>query len=89
MENQILSPLYQADLRAYEGVKNAMEKGVQEMKATNASIEARYPSLASRNEQVRIIRERMAAPRAVPATSATPTAVTPSVEDPLGIRRGR
>ena len=92
MENQILSPLYQADLRSYEGIKNAMEKGIQEMKTTNASIEATYPFIKAVNEQVRRTREQTAVPPSTPPTSATPTSVTPSPDgrlDPLGIRGRR
>jgi len=95
MENQILSPLYQADLRSYEGVKNAMEKGIEEMKITNASIEATYPFVKSVNEQVRKYREQTSAPKPpaiTPPSEATPTATTPRPEtqtDPLGIRRRR
>lgn len=95
MENQILSPLYQADLRSYEGVRNAMEKGIEEMKTTNASIEATYPFIKAVNEQVRRIREQTPAPKPsaiTPPSEATPTATTPRPEtqtDPLGIRRRR
>ena len=43
-EDKILSPLYRADLRAYEAVRNAMVKGVEEMRKEQAALQKRYPA---------------------------------------------
>jgi hypothetical protein len=44
-EDQILRPLYRADLRAYEGIRNAMVQGVSEMAREKAALEDQFPSL--------------------------------------------
>lgn len=47
-EDQILRPLYRADLRTYEGIRNAMSEGLTEMKSQKRALENQFPSLARR-----------------------------------------
>lgn len=47
-EDQILRPLYRADLRTYEGIRNAMSEGLNEMKNQKRALENQFPSLARR-----------------------------------------
>lgn len=47
-EDQILRPLYRADLRTYEGIRNAMSEGLNEMKSQKRALENQFPSLARR-----------------------------------------
>jgi hypothetical protein len=50
MENKILAPLYQADFRVYEGIRNAMSSGLEELKRQKGFLENQYPSLKARQE---------------------------------------
>ena len=43
-EDKILSPLYRADLRAYEAVRNAMATGVDEMKKEQSMLQRKHPA---------------------------------------------
>ena len=50
VENKILAPLYQSEFRVYEGIRNAMNSGLEEMKRQKGFIENQYPSLKARQE---------------------------------------
>lgn len=50
VENKILAPLYQSEFRVYEGIRNAMSSGLEEMKRQKGFIENQYPSLKARQE---------------------------------------
>lgn len=50
MENKILAPLYQADFRVYEGIRNAITSGLGELKRQKGFLENQYPSLKARQE---------------------------------------
>lgn len=52
VENKILAPLYQSEFRVYEGIRNAMNSGLEEMKRQKGFIENQYPSLKARQENV-------------------------------------
>jgi hypothetical protein len=45
MEDRILAPLYRADWRVYEAVRNAMVQGVSEMSKEKARLEDQFPQL--------------------------------------------
>lgn len=52
-EDQILAPIVRGDLRAYEGIKNAMEEGVKSLKQEQKGLEATYPFIREYNKVVR------------------------------------
>ena len=77
-EDEILKPLYRADLRVYEAVRNSMTKGLREMKAQQRALEAQYPSLKEENQVIREMRESspsVTTPATAPAAPATEPAV--------------
>jgi len=53
VEDKILSPIVRGDLRVYEGIKNAMEDGLQTLRNEQRGIEATYPSIKSYNQALR------------------------------------
>lgn len=53
MENQILAPLFQADFRTYEGIRNAVSEGLNTLKKEQRSIEAAYPWVKTFNDAYR------------------------------------
>jgi hypothetical protein len=53
MENQILAPLFQADFRSYEGIRNAVSQGKDTLKKEQKSLEAGYPWVKKFNESFR------------------------------------
>lgn len=52
-EDQILAPIVRGDLRAYEGIKNAMEQGVKSLKQEQKGLEATYPFIREYNKAMR------------------------------------
>ncbi len=52
-EDQILAPIVRGDLRAYEGIKNAMEQGVKSLKQEQKGLEATYPFIREYNKALR------------------------------------
>ena len=52
-EDQILAPIVRGDLRAYEGIKNAMESGLKTLKQEQKGLEATYPFIKNYNEAMR------------------------------------
>lgn len=52
-EDQILAPIVRGDLRAYEGIKNAMEEGLKTLKKEQRGLEATYPYIKQLNESMR------------------------------------
>ena len=53
VEDKILSPLVRGDLRVYEGIKNAMEDGLQTLKNEQRAIESTYPAIKTFNQSLR------------------------------------
>jgi len=53
VEDKILSPIVRGDLRVYEGIKNAMEDGLQTLRNEQRGIESTYPSIKSYNQALR------------------------------------
>lgn len=49
-EDQILAPIVRGDLRVYEGLRNAMSKGVQTLKQEQQGLEKTYPYLEAFNK---------------------------------------
>ena len=52
-ENDILAPLFQADFRTYQGIKNAVSEGLSTLKKEQKSMEAGYPWIKSFNQSYR------------------------------------
>jgi DNA-binding protein len=52
-EDQILAPIVRGDLRAYEGIKNALEVGLKTLKQEQKGLEAVYPALKTYNDVIR------------------------------------
>ena len=50
IENKILAPLYQSEFRVYEGIRNAMSSGLEELKRQQGFLENQYPSLKARQQ---------------------------------------
>ena len=49
-EDQILAPIVRGDLRVYEGIRNAMSKGVQTLEQEQKGLEKTYPYLEAFNK---------------------------------------
>ena len=52
-EDQILAPIVRADLRAYEGIRNAMVEGKKTLRQEQLSMEKTYPYIRRVNEEFR------------------------------------
>lgn len=61
-EDQILAPIVRGDLRAYEGIKNAMESGLKTLKQEQKGLEATYPFIKNYNQAMRGETEETAPP---------------------------
>jgi hypothetical protein len=67
-EDQILAPIVRGDLRAYEGIKNALEVGLKTLKQEQKGLEAVYPALKTYND---VIRGELGMGGETPATPGT------------------
>jgi hypothetical protein len=52
-EDKILAPLVRGDLRVYEATRNAMSKGLLELKKEQKALEVTYPALKTYNDVIR------------------------------------
>lgn len=68
-EDQILAPIVRGDLRAYEGIKNAMEQGLKSLRDEQKGLEATYPFIREYNKAMRGETEEPSAPPAAPVRS--------------------
>lgn len=84
-ENKILAPLYQADFRVYEGIRNAMEQGLKTLKAEQRGMEDAYPYIKKYNQT---IRQELGggAPRSEPSA---PAATGPKEGDRASSKSGK
>lgn len=68
-EDQILAPIVRGDLRAYEGIKNAMEEGLKSLKSEQKGLEATYPFIREYNKAMRGETEEPSTPPAAPTSN--------------------
>ena len=88
VENKILAPLYQSEFRVYEGIRNAMNSGLEEMKRQKGFIENQYPSLKARQEGTVSASEQPAAGGATQRPSFASEAEANAAFDSGAIRDG-
>ena len=88
VENKILAPLYQSEFRVYEGIRNAMNSGLEEMKRQKGFIENQYPSLKARQEGAVSASEQPAASGATQRPSFASEAEANAAFDSGAIRDG-
>jgi hypothetical protein len=88
VENKILAPLYQSEFRVYEGIRNAMNSGLEEMKRQKGFIENQYPSLKARQEGTVSASEQPAASGATQRPSFASEAEANAAFDSGAIRDG-
>jgi hypothetical protein len=88
VENKILAPLYQSEFRVYEGIRNAMNSGLEEMKRQKGFIENQYPSLKARQEGAVSASEQPAASNATQRPSFASEAEANAAFESGAIRDG-
>lgn len=79
-EDQILAPIVRADLRTYEGVRNAMVQGLSTLRQEQQGLEASYPYIRTYNRALRGEEDAEPAPTkpASPRAAARPSAARTS-----------